>query len=266
MTSDRLIKWSAVAVVVAVAAIAAVVSYTHALALVEAHGESGAVARMVPLTVDGLIYASSMALLSAARQGREAPALARWLLALGIGVTLAANVAHGLAHGPAGAAVAAWPAVSLVGSYELLMVIIRGAGHPVPEPEALRLPALSNGHGAPEGGREVRGRAVPRGAAERQAGAARDAPGPAPSAGGAVVSRCAYPRLTECTGVPRRLRLARRFTAGDDLGLVGPPGHHGQDGQVLQRDLFRPLVVGMRGHVPDPCERALSEQVESFLA
>jgi hypothetical protein len=26
---------------------------------------------------------------------------------------------------------------------------------PVPEPEALRLPALTNGHGAPEGGREA---------------------------------------------------------------------------------------------------------------
>jgi hypothetical protein len=40
--------------------------------------------------------------------------------------TLAANVAHGLGHGIIGAAVAAWPAVALVGS-ELLMVIIRGA-------------------------------------------------------------------------------------------------------------------------------------------
>ena len=33
-------------------------------------------------------------------------------------------------HGPAGAAVAAWPAVALVGSYELLMMIIRGAQVP----------------------------------------------------------------------------------------------------------------------------------------
>jgi len=47
------------------------------------------------------------------------PALARWLLGLGIAATLAANVAHGLGHGPVGAAVAAWPAVALVGSYEL---------------------------------------------------------------------------------------------------------------------------------------------------
>lgn len=80
MTGGRLIKWSAVAVVVAVAAIAAVASCNHALALVEAHGEAGAVARLVPLTVDGLIYASSMALLASARQRRPAPPLAYGLL------------------------------------------------------------------------------------------------------------------------------------------------------------------------------------------
>ena len=39
----------------------------------------------------------------------------------------AANVAHGLGHGPSGAAVAAWPTVALVGSYELLMLVIRGS-------------------------------------------------------------------------------------------------------------------------------------------
>jgi hypothetical protein len=58
------------------------------------------------------------------------PGLARWLLGLGIAATLAANVAHGLGHGLIGAAVAAWPAVALVGSYELLMVIIRSAQVP----------------------------------------------------------------------------------------------------------------------------------------
>jgi hypothetical protein len=50
------------------------------------------------------------------------PALAQWLLGLGIVATLAANVAHGLGHGPVGAVVAAWSAVALVGSYELLMM------------------------------------------------------------------------------------------------------------------------------------------------
>jgi Protein of unknown function (DUF2637) len=78
--------------------------------------------RPVPLTVEGLIYASSMLMLDSARRKAPVPSLARWLLGLGIAATLAANVAHGLGHGPIGAAVAAWPAIALVGSYELLMM------------------------------------------------------------------------------------------------------------------------------------------------
>jgi len=79
-------------------------------------------------TVDGLIYASSMVMLDSARRKVPVPPQARWLLGLGIAATLAANVAHGLGHGPSGAVVAAWPA--LVGSYELLMVIIRSGQVP----------------------------------------------------------------------------------------------------------------------------------------
>jgi hypothetical protein len=125
--ADRIIRWSTALAVVGVAAVAAVASYEHAYALVRAHGESGWVGRMVPLTVDGLIYASSMVMLDAARRRTPVPVLARWLLGLGIAATLAANVAHGLGHGLIGAAVAAWPAVALVGSYELLMMVIRGS-------------------------------------------------------------------------------------------------------------------------------------------
>jgi len=86
---------------------------------------------MVPLTVDGLIYASTIVMLESARRMALVPALARWLLGLGIAATLAANVAHGLGHGLIGAAVAAWPAVALVGSYELLMMVIRSSQAPV---------------------------------------------------------------------------------------------------------------------------------------
>ena len=82
---------------------------------------------MVPLTVDGPIYASSMVMLDSARRKTPVPALARWLLGLGIAATLAANVAHGLGHGLIGASVAAWPAAALVGSYELLMMVIRSS-------------------------------------------------------------------------------------------------------------------------------------------
>lgn len=139
---DRLIRITTGLVVVGVAVVAAIVSYEHAYELVRAHGEDGWTARLVPLTVDGLIYSSSMAVLQSARRQVRVPALAVWLLALGIVATLAANVLHGLDHGPIGAAVAAWPALALVGSYELLMTLIRtsasvdGArcGVAIPEP------------------------------------------------------------------------------------------------------------------------------------
>lgn len=137
--TDKAIRWPTATAVIGVAVVAAVVSYEHAYALVHAHGEAGWTAHLIPLTVDGLIWASSMVMLDSARRGVRVPALARSLLGLGIAATLAANVAHGLGHGPIGAAVAAWPAVALVGSYELLMVITRetvqGTGDVVPETE-----------------------------------------------------------------------------------------------------------------------------------
>jgi uncharacterized protein DUF2637 len=115
---DRAIRLSTAAAVLAVAGVAAYVSYWHAYAVVCAHGETGVTARLEPATIDGLVYASSMVNLYAARHRLPVPALARWLLALGIVATLAANMAQGWSHGPVGAVIAAWPAVSLVGSYE----------------------------------------------------------------------------------------------------------------------------------------------------
>jgi hypothetical protein len=102
--ADRVIRWSTALAVLGVAAVAAVASYEHAYDLVRAHGESGWTARLVPLMVDGLIYASSMVMLDSARRKSQVLALARWLLGLCITATLAANVAHGLGHGLTGTA------------------------------------------------------------------------------------------------------------------------------------------------------------------
>jgi hypothetical protein len=66
--------------------------------------------------------------LYAARHRVPVPSLARWLLGLGIAATLTANMAQGWSQGPVGTVVAAWPAVSLVGSYELLVWLIRTSG------------------------------------------------------------------------------------------------------------------------------------------
>ena len=53
--TDRLIKITTALAVVAVAVVAAVISYQHAFELVRSHGESGVTARLLPFTVDGLI-------------------------------------------------------------------------------------------------------------------------------------------------------------------------------------------------------------------
>ena len=70
-TAERIIRSTTALAVVGVAAVAAVASYEHAYALVRAHGEVGWTGRLVPLTVDGLVYASSMVMLDSAR--RRAP-------------------------------------------------------------------------------------------------------------------------------------------------------------------------------------------------
>jgi hypothetical protein len=125
--TDCAIRYSTIGAVSVVALVAAFVSYRHALTVVRAQGESGKLALAYPLTIDGMIYASSMVLLNAARRGADRPWLAWAALGLGIAATLAANVAAGLAYGPVGALVAAWPVPALVISYELLMLVIRSS-------------------------------------------------------------------------------------------------------------------------------------------
>ena len=123
--TDRLIRITTALAVVAVAVVAAIICYQHAYELVRSHGESGMTARLLPFTVDGLIWAASMVVLDVSRRNRPVPRLAAWSLGAGIVATVGANLAHGVGHGPVGALVSAWPALSLVGSFELLMMLIR---------------------------------------------------------------------------------------------------------------------------------------------
>jgi hypothetical protein len=131
--TDRFIRGTTKVVVCGVAVIAAIVSYRHAYAVVTEYGESGITAIMIPLTIDGLVYAASMVILHSARVGIKAPWLAWLLLWVGITATLAANVAHGWRNGLVGSIVAAWPAVALVGCYEMLMWLVRSTARQGPE-------------------------------------------------------------------------------------------------------------------------------------
>jgi hypothetical protein len=142
--TDRLIRITTALAVVAVAVVAAVISYQHAYELVRSHGEAGTTAHLLPFTVDGLIWAASMVVLDASRRNQPVPRLAAWSLGAGIVATVGANLAHGISHGPVGALVSAWPALALVGSFELLMMLIRtghGAGSGEAQLDLRRHPA-----------------------------------------------------------------------------------------------------------------------------
>jgi len=77
--------------------------------------------------VDGLILAASLVLLHEARNGRDAPRLARLMLWLGIAATIGANIAYGAGYGLVGALISAWPAVAFIGSVEIAMQQVRRA-------------------------------------------------------------------------------------------------------------------------------------------
>ncbi|MFB9879272.1 DUF2637 domain-containing protein [Planobispora siamensis] len=110
LRSDIIIRRTTTATVVVLAAIAAVVSYGHMHELAVRHGESSAAAAIVPISVDGMIVAASLALLVDSRAGRRGGILPWTFLLVGIGASLAANIA---AADPtlAGRIIAAWPSL-----------------------------------------------------------------------------------------------------------------------------------------------------------
>jgi hypothetical protein len=130
VTGDRVIRFTTAAVVCAVAAFAAVVSYSHIYGLGRAHGQDGTAARLLPLSVDGLILAASLVLLHEARNDRDAPRLARFMLWLGISATIDANVAYGAGYGLLGALISAWPAVAFIGTVEIAAQLVRRSRGP----------------------------------------------------------------------------------------------------------------------------------------
>jgi hypothetical protein len=98
-------------IILTVALVASAASYGHMLEVAMWAGEPMWLARAFPVTVDGLV-------LAALRRGRQG----RWWLALGIAVSVAANM---LARYPdlaatAGPVVSAWPPLALFGTHRLL--------------------------------------------------------------------------------------------------------------------------------------------------
>ncbi|MQA13473.1 MAG: DUF2637 domain-containing protein [Pseudonocardiaceae bacterium] len=113
------VRRTTVAAVLLVASVAAVVSYAHMQHVAQRSGE-GWRSYLLPLSVDGLMVAASMVLLTRRRVGLAGGALAWCALLGGVAASLAANVA---AADPTATArlVAAWPAVAFAVAFELLL-------------------------------------------------------------------------------------------------------------------------------------------------
>jgi hypothetical protein len=93
---------------------------------VRRYGETSWTSTLLPVSVDGMIAASSMTLLADSRNGQRGGLLPWTLLVIGSAASLAANVA--VAEPSAvGRLIAAWPSCALIGSYELLMRQVRHA-------------------------------------------------------------------------------------------------------------------------------------------
>jgi hypothetical protein len=67
--ADRAIRWATTLRVVVLAGIAAVLSYKHMFILVRRYGETSWTSTLLPVSVDGMIVASSMTLLADSRNG-----------------------------------------------------------------------------------------------------------------------------------------------------------------------------------------------------
>ena len=124
-TGDRLIRATTVVAVACVGLVAAVLSYRHQFELAAGHGESELTARLVPFSIDGLLLAGTLAVLDAARRQRGRAWAGRVTVALGVAMTLWANVVHGVAYGPAGVVISGWPPVALIAAVEVLAHMIR---------------------------------------------------------------------------------------------------------------------------------------------
>lgn len=125
---DKLRRASMWILAAGVAAIAAIVSYSHIYDLGRAHGGSGVAARLLPLSVDMLILVGELMLLHEADKKGRRFVLGWTLVWSGILATLGANVTYGYQFGVLGAVIWGWPAYSFIlAAGGMVAVVKRGA-------------------------------------------------------------------------------------------------------------------------------------------
>jgi Protein of unknown function (DUF2637) len=129
VNGGRLLRGAMWVLASGVAAIAAIVSYSHIYDLGRAHGGSGTAARLLPLSVDMLILVGELMLLHEADAKGRRFVLGWVLVWSGILATLAANVTYGAQYGVLGALIWGWPAYSFIlAAGGMVAVVKRGAG------------------------------------------------------------------------------------------------------------------------------------------
>jgi Protein of unknown function (DUF2637) len=130
MTGERLRRASMWALASGVAAIAAIVSYSHIYDLGRAHGGTGVAARLLPLSVDMLILVGELMLLHES-DSRDSRFWLGWgLVWSGILATLAANVTYGAQFSAEGAIIWGWPAYSFILVAAGMVAIAKRGGKP----------------------------------------------------------------------------------------------------------------------------------------
>jgi hypothetical protein len=129
--TTSLVRVTTVFAVVVVALIAAVVSYSHMQQLADSAGEDWR-SWLIPLSIDGLVVAASMVLLTRRRTGLPGGPLAWGALGAGVGASLAANMADARPEVTA-VLVAGWPAVAFAVAFELLCQQRRAEQHDTPQ-------------------------------------------------------------------------------------------------------------------------------------
>ena len=158
-SGDRLRRGSMWALASGVAAIAAIVSYSHIYDLGRAHGGSGVAARLLPLSVDMLILVGELMLLHEADEKGKRFILGWVLVWSGILATLGANVTYGARYGLLGALIWGWPAYSFVLAAGGMVAIVKRSaarasdedeGEEEPQASTLSLPVPGSAEAAAE--------------------------------------------------------------------------------------------------------------------
>jgi Protein of unknown function (DUF2637) len=229
LTGDQMRRAAMWILASGVAAIAAIVSYSHIYDLGRAHGGTGVPARLLPLSVDMLILVGELMLLHEADTKGRRFVLGWVLVWSGILATLAANVAFGAQFGVAGAVIWGWPAYSFIlAAAGMVSVVKRAAVSPgssasVSPPAAALETALPPGTEADT--------AAP--AAPRRTGTAARQPARSKPVKAAPVP--AIPRDVETQAEALRILAGHPDIDGSELGrqLGMTPGY----GRTLKRKL-----------------------------